>query len=195
MKNKKITQFLQSFVAIPLFAATMPLAGISAIAEQTVVISKEMSQVTAYLITPEEAKTREEQARAIDDYFKSKDAPLAGYGKKFVEEAIKNDLDYRLLPAIAMRETTGGKFTCKNPKAQNNSFGWGSCKMGFKSVDHSIEHIAMTLGGDNPRARVYKAGMTITQILNRYNPESIMPGYANQVKDIMNAISDEGPIK
>ena len=35
--------------------------------------------------------------------------PLFGMGMKMCKEAEKNELDWRLLPAIAVRESTGGK--------------------------------------------------------------------------------------
>lgn len=192
MKNKKIIQFLQSFVAIPLFATSLPLAGVTAIQDQTVAIRQDLSQqITTSLITPEEEKIRDERARAIDLFFESRNAPLAGYGRKFVDEAIKNDLDWRLLPAITMRESTGGIQACKNPKAPNNSFGWFSCKKGFPSVDASIEHISKTLGGNNKNAPHYKEDMNTTQILKKYNPDSIVPGYSKQVVRIMKMIDDK----
>ena len=62
------------------------------------------------------AQAREIKADAIDDYFKSKDMPLEGMGMKMVLEAEKNDLDWRLLPAISVRESTGGKYDCDRVK-------------------------------------------------------------------------------
>jgi hypothetical protein len=89
-----------------------------------------------------------------------------------------------------MRETTGGKQMCKNPKASNNAFGWGSCKMGFDSIDSSIEHIAKSISGNNPNVKAYKSGMTPEQILKKYNPDHIIPGYSSQVIKIMNSIKE-----
>lgn len=192
MKNKKIIQFLQSFVAVPLFATALPLSGVQALPDQTVAIRQDLSQITTSLITPEEAKIREAHAKAIDTFFESRNAPLAGYGKVFVDEAIKNDIDWRLLPAIAMRESTGGIQACKSVNAPNNSFGWFSCKKGFSSNDAAIAHIAKTLGGNNEKAPHYTEDMNTTQILKRYNPDSVIPGYSKQVIKIMKMIdSDE----
>ncbi len=112
--------------------------------------------------------------------------PLLGQGKKMVEEAEKNDLDWRLLPAIAVRESTGGKFDCV--KVTNNPFGWGSCKIGFKSNEDAIETVARNLGGNNPNTAKHYEDKTTKQILRTYNPPSIVPRYAEQVMNIMNAI-------
>ncbi len=141
------------------------------------------------VITTQEDESRTVKAEAIDNYFASKGAPLSGYGIKFVEEAEKNEIDWRLLPAIAMRESTGGKFACKNAKAPNNSFGWYSCKKGFDSVEESIEYISKTLSGNNENATAYNKDMTTEQILKKYNPDSIVPGYSKQVIKIMDKIS------
>lgn len=129
------------------------------------------------------------QAKAIDDYFKARSMPLEGMGMKMVLEAEKNDLDWRLLPAIAIRESTGGKFACK--KVGYNSFGWGSCKFGFKSNEEAIETIAFNLGGNHPKTSKHYDNKTTKQILRAYNPPSIVPRYAEQVMSIMDAIGAE----
>lgn len=188
MHTQKFSNVLRSFVVFPMFAMTMPLASLNAVGSLTVntpIVASENS-----VITTQEDETRRQKADAIDDYFASKDAPLEGYGMKFVTEAEENGLDWRLLPAIAMRETTGGKFACKSANAPYNNFGWHSCKKGFSSVEESIEYISKTLGGNNENANAYKAGMTSEQILKKYNPESIIPGYYKQVMKIMDAIEE-----
>lgn len=129
------------------------------------------------------------KAEAIDNYFKDRDMPLAGYGRKMVIEAEKNNLDWRLLPAIAVRESTGGKFACKRVKF--SAFGWGSCRINFESYDESIEVIALNLGGNNPRTSRHYANKTTYGILQAYNPPSIVPKYAEQVMKIMDAIGDK----
>ena len=95
-----------------------------------------------------EAKILKLQADTIDAYFSSHDMPLAGKGMKFAQVANDNDIDYRLLVGIAAMETTGGRSMCKNPKAPNNPFGWGSCHIGFDSIDEAIETVGKHLGGN-----------------------------------------------
>ena len=126
------------------------------------------------------------KADAIDTYFKEHDMPLEGMGMKMVIEAENNDLDWRLLPAISVRESTGGKFDCK--KVDNNAFGWGSCKIGFKTNEEAIETVARNLGGNNPNTARHYDNKTTKQILRAYNPPSVVPRYAEQVMAIMNAI-------
>jgi len=105
-----------------------------------------------------------------------------------VEEAEKNGIDWRLLPAIAVRESTGGKHACK--KVKNSFFGWGSCKINFKSTEEAIEVVAKNLGGNNPNTDHHYAGKTTKEILQKYNPPSVVPRYAEQVMNIMDTIGE-----
>jgi len=137
----------------------------------------------------QKARVLEAQAKAIDAYFKKYDMPLAGTGMIMALEAEKNGLDWRLLPAIAVRESTGGKHACK--KVKNSFFGWGSCKINFESKEEAIEAVARNIGGNDEDTDHHYAGKTTEQILNKYNPPSIVPNYTKQVIKIMNDIGDE----
>ena len=163
---------------------------------QAVFVQKENIEATGMLafnqVLDQEAKDLEVKVKAIDDYFRLHDMPLSGMGKKMVEESEKNDLDWRLLPAVAVRESTGGKYDCV--KVKNNPFGWGSCKINFNSVEEAIETVAMNLGGNNPNTERHYADKTTDEILKAYNPPSIVPNYVKQVKSIMNVIGKENII-
>lgn len=176
-----------------------PIGSISQVALNVVtsspsIVSMQKSNIETYgalalnhAIDPQ-VEVRKAQAEAIDAYFGARNLPLEGMGMTMVLEAEKNDLDWRLLPAIAMRESTGGKFACQ--KATFSVFGWGSCKISFKSHEHGIETVARNLGGHNPNtARHYKDKNT-EQILHAYNPPSIIPHYVKQVTAIMKEIGD-----
>lgn len=184
--NKKVIKFLQSFIAIPLLATSMPFGGISSTPNAIAVLNQNNSVMETSLITPEEVKIQKECAEAIDAYFEKINAPLAGYGKKFVAEAYKNDIDCRLLAAIGMAESTGGIHACKT--VANMPFGYGSCKFGYRSMDETIEKVSASLGGNNPKTAKYYEGKTTEQILKTYNPDHIAPGYTKKVMRIMNSI-------
>ncbi len=140
---------------------------------------------------PEDPKAVALQAKAdaIDSYFEARNMPLQGLGMKMVLEAEKNDIDWRLLPAIAVRESTGGKYDCN--KVQNNAFGWGSCKIGFQSNEEAIETVARNLGGNNPNTARHYDNKTTGQILRAYNPPYVIPRYVQQVMSIMKDIGAE----
>ena len=164
-----------------------PLTGLGTINLGVPDSNKQITAENSVIITQEEVD-RKDKADAIDAYFAKNDAPLEGYGMKFVLEAEKNVIDWRLLPAIAMRESTGGKHACKSVK--NSVFGYGSCKMSFNSIEESIEVVAESLGGNNPSTARHYDNKTVTQILKKYN--SVIPGYSSQVIKIMKAIKDDG---
>ena len=125
MKNKQIIRFVESFILLPgLAMSSMPVgslsqAVVSVVNTPSVVMSEKQSKETAELLALNQAKDQKLKADAIDTYFNDRNMPLKGMGMKMVQEAEKNDLDWRLLAAIAVRESTGGKHACK--KATFNS--------------------------------------------------------------------------
>jgi len=190
MNKQKIIRYLQSIVAIPMMAVVIPLTGAQAIPDSTTPDAK--IEVSASAITTQEKEDLKEKADKIDSFLEDRGSVLAGYGAKFVEEARKNDIDWRLVVAIAGRETTFGKNMCKNPKAPNNPFGWGSCKFGFESIDEAIEKVSESLGGNSEGTARHYDGKTTTQILRKYN--SIIPNYPKEVIRIMKMIDASDPI-
>lgn len=126
-------------------------------------------------------KELKQRAQKIDAYFKDRGMPLAGRGLLMVRAAEENDLDWRLLPAIAVRESSGGKQMCGS-----NPFGWASCKVRFKSVDEAVNTVASHLGGNEARTESYYSGSTDKK-LHAYNG-TVVPTYANEVKAIMDKI-------
>ena len=58
----------------------------------------------------------------LEGFFQKHSSPLYDHAKLIVKTADKYGLDYRLVPAIAMQEST----LCKNiPKTSYNCWGWG----------------------------------------------------------------------
>jgi hypothetical protein len=188
--NKQIISYLQSIVAIPMMAVVIPLTGVQAIPDTATPDAK--IEVSSSAITTPEQEDLKEKADIIDSFLLSRGSILAGYGAKFVEEAKVNDIDWRLLVSIAGRETTFGRSMCKNPKAPNNPFGWGSCKIGFKSIDESIEKVSASLGGNSEGTAHHYTDKTTTQILRKYN--SVIPNYPKEVERIMKMIDATDPI-
>lgn len=189
MNKKTVIRFLQSFVAIPMLAITTPLAGVASLPSATVTMNQNNVSESS-LITTEEDKVLNERAEQIDALLASYNSPLQGYGKKFVIEAQKNDIDWRLLPAISGVESTFGRHSCK--KAKNSFLGYGSCKIDFKSVDDAIEKVSESLGGNNENTAHHYEGKTTAQILRKYN--SVIPTYTSKVIRIMKMIDDEEEI-
>ena len=129
---------------------------------------------------------RKEKAEIIDAYYKERSMPLEGTGMTFVLVAEKYGLDWRLLPAIGVRESSGGKAACSY-----NAFGWGSCKLhNFHSYEEAIEAVGKNIGGANPKTARYYAGKSTKEKLYYYNG-TVEPTYPDEVIAIMKKIETD----
>lgn len=170
---------MRGLALIPLLATSSPFTVL-----QSQILS--MNQIVRFVDGSSTSAIQENRASKIDAYFAKRNMPLAGYGAKMIVEAEKNDIDWRLLPAIAIKESTGGKFACGY-----NPFGWGSCKLKFKSFDDAIETVARNLGGNNPNTEQYYKDKTLIEKLHHYN-NSVVPTYTAEILEFMDLIEKEG---
>lgn len=129
-------------------------------------------------------RQKEERAAKINAFFEMRSMPLAGTGEAMVNAANENDLDWRLLPAIAVRESSGGKQMCGA-----NPFGWASCKVRFRSVPEAINTVARHLGGNHPKTENYYGGDT-REKLYHYNG-TVIPTYVEEIFTIMAMIEKQ----
>lgn len=120
----------------------------------------------------------------LKEFFKRYKSPLADHADTIVKNADIYSIDYKLLPAIAMQEST----LCKKiPKDSYNCWGfgiYGRKVTRFSSYDEAIETVSKTLakqyvqqGLSNPEA-----------IMTKYTPSS-NGSWANTVSLIMNRIN------
>lgn len=188
--NKKLTKYVHSLIAIPMLAFSLPSASLPS----GIMVNFASEQNTSVAIVEEKLEapvTPDYRAVLIDEYFGKKNLPMAGFGQVFVEAADKYKIDWRLLPALAMRESTGGKFACGGKlSAEWNPWGWNSCKgNGFKSMEDSIDTLAKHLSGNHERTKHYYHGKDLKGVLQTYNPPSVVEKYAYQVMAIMKKIA------
>jgi hypothetical protein len=116
---------------------------------------------------------RVEQLVVFFDHYRASTA----YINDYLNAADANQIDYRLLPAISIAESSGGIHACGN-----NWWGWQSCKGdNFGSVAAGIQYVAGQL--DNGH---YYRGKTIEEKLRAYNPN---PAYAPRVQQFMREIA------
>ncbi len=110
----------------------------------------------------------------VAQFFKARKSPLADYAQEFVSVADKYKLDYRLMPAIAMHESQGGKIM---PEGSNNPFGYGvygGKVMQFDTFTAAIERV-----GQGLKTGYYDNGLvTPEQIMPKYTPPSLALGGA-----------------
>lgn len=126
------------------------------------------------------AKSVADRADRLNAYFEKRDMPLASYGEKFVRAADACGLDWRLLPAIGVRESSGGKHYMNN-----NPFGWGSAKIKYADFGAAIDDVTEHLCGSRDTTSSYYKDKTTYQKLWYYNG-SVMPTYPAEVMSIMN---------
>lgn len=127
-------------------------------------------------IVPEDARVE-----MIRQFLARYNSPLEPHAQFIVDTAEKYDMDYRLIPAIAMQESN----LCKKsrPEAYNCwGFGiYGDKYLHFDSYEHGIETVTRTL------AEKYKDkhGLaTPEQIMSMYTPSS-NGSWANGVNHFM----------
>ena len=118
------------------------------------------------------------RALRLKAFFDKYGCPAPYYTQEYLHAADTNNLDYRLLPAISIREST-----CGRHDQLNNRWGWGSAKIGFNSVVDGIHFIARRLVS----ASVYR-GRTTHAKLEAYNPR---PEYAVEVEHLMAEIENK----
>jgi len=113
----------------------------------------------------------------LEAFFKAYDCPAPLHVEAYLRAADSHAIDYRLLPAISLVESTCGAF-----EKMNNRWGWDSAQSGFRSVPDGIEYISAQLA-ENPR---YK-GKSVPEKLYTYNP---YPQYVRQVQRLMREIEN-----
>jgi hypothetical protein len=104
--------------------------------------------------------------------------PVAEMSEDFVRAADENHLDWRLLPSIAVIESSGGK-AYKN----NNIFGWNRGEQSFATIRSGLELVAYKLG----RSPLYRRHGSVGK-LHIYNQHE---DYAGAVLAVMNRISPQ----
>ncbi len=109
-------------------------------------------------------------------FLKARNCPDQEYAELFVAEADAHNLDWRLLPSLALVESGGGR-TAKG----NNLFGWGNGKITFGSISEAIHHVAAVLS----HGRSY-IGKDLDGKLATYNHAT---DYRAMVRDIMSQIA------
>lgn len=107
----------QKLLAITMFLlalATLPTAGVFAVSES--------GQAATLAFHQAADTTSDTRAKRLRMFLESYDSPLAGEAETFIAEADKNNLNWKLVAAIAGVESTFGKHI---PTGSYNGWGWG----------------------------------------------------------------------
>jgi hypothetical protein len=130
-------------------------------------------------------KSYDPRIKILEDFLKKKNSPLSDKSAKFIEEADKNNLDWRLVPAITGVESS---FGIHIPVGSYNAYGWANGGKRFKSWDESIEVVSKALN----EKYFQKGASNINKIARRYSPPSTT--WAGNVKSFMDKI-DSTPVE
>ncbi len=120
----------------------------------------------------DQVTSKDARAKIIEDFFKGYKSSLSEYGDTFITVADKYQLDWRLLPSIAMQESNGGRRVIAN---SYNPFGYGiygNKVKRFASWEEAIERVGRGLREDY----LNKGLKTPTQIMAKYTPPSLALG-------------------
>lgn len=124
------------------------------------------------IVTSENIDISDGRAKIIENFFKGYKSPLSEFADTFVRVADQYHLDYRLLPAISMQESNGGK---KLINDSYNPFGYGiygSLVVKFSSWEAGIKRVGKALREDYLDKGLNSPG----QIMTKYTPPSLAKG-------------------
>ena len=128
----------------------------------------DQSGISDYEKTSKGAVAYDIRAANLKSFFRKHNSPLFDYADVIVENADKYEFDYRLLPAIAMQEST----LCKAiPLNSHNCWGWGiygNTVTRFKTYDEAIKTISKGLKENY----IDQGLVTTAQIMQKYTPSS-----------------------
>src|SRR3989344_3872467 len=154
-----LTFYLNTLKVIPFAASDLRLY--AALPQSSLESSQEVQKVDG-------------RAKIIEDFFEYYNSPLASLAQTFINVADKYQLDWRLLPAISMQESNGGKRIIPSSK---NPFGYGiygDKVLKFANFDEAIERVGKGLKEDY----IDQGLKTPNQIMAKYTPPSLEKGGA-----------------
>jgi len=116
----------------------------------------------------------------LKSYLNKRNSPIENLTADFIAAADRHELDWRLLPAIAVIESSAGV-----RYMNNNIFGWNSCRTRFPTVREGIHHVASRFAN----SRLYR-DKDVDGILRTYNPYESYPG---RIKRVMGTLGPANP--
>ena len=121
----------------------------------------------------------------MGDFF-GKGSALKDYSEVFVTVADKYQIDYRLMPAMAMQETTGGRDGVEEQHNPFNFRGHEGKLYKFASWEEGIE----ALGKELKEGYIDQGLVTPYQIMTKYTPKSLLDGgsWAMKIERYMKTI-------
>lgn len=136
------------------------------------------------ILNPEVVDAR---VSSIQDFLSFHKSPLLPYSAEIVKAADKYDIDYRLIPAIAMQESTLCKNLPKKYKDTHNCWGfgiYGKKVTSFDSFSQAIDVVTKTLATQY----IAKGLKTPEELMSKYNPVSVNGSWAKWIAVYMDRL-------
>jgi len=124
------------------------------------------------------ASPHDTRVERLKTFFEAYHCPAPLLVSEYVAAADAYGLDYRLLPALSVRESTCGQYA-----RLNNRWGWDSANTGFATLQHGIRFIARQLALGK-----YYQGKSLDEKLRAYNPN---PKYPAEIRKLMREIDGD----
>lgn len=118
------------------------------------------------------------KVESVKQYLAKRNSPLAQYAQEIVEAANEYGIDYRLVPAISIIESSGGIHTFRT----YNAWGWG--KKNFSSWEEGIWEVSKGLGN------YYSRGLNTPQKISVYYCPPSATDWARKVSFVMREIGE-----
>lgn len=130
-----------------------------------------------------EDKKEDTRDLILKTFLKKNNSPLTDYTTKLIYESDRNNLDWRLIPAITGIESSFGK---RIPYNSYNAYGWANGNYKFDSWESSIETVADVL----LNKYIKRGAREIKSIAKIYAPPSLTWG--TKVNYFVNKIDPSG---
>ena len=140
------------------------------------VVPAAVSHADSKIPQVEQKSAEDPRLNTLRKFFLTLRCPLATAAEVFVAEADSHNLDWRLLPSLAVIETGCGRVA-----RGNNIFGWNNGQASFPTLGAAIHQVAKTLSNGT----AYR-NKSLMGLLRTYNP---VQGYAERVRVMMTQIA------
>lgn len=135
-----------------------------------------VSAISTVDVSPATGMSRPDpRAERLERFFEHYNCPLPYHVDDYLRAADNYRIDYRLLPAISVRETTCGMW-----EQQNNRWGYHSGHQSFHSVEEGIYFLAYRLANG-----YFYRGKSLEEKLLTYNPRQ---SYPEEIRRIMRQV-------
>lgn len=189
LQNKKtlaiISGVMLAGLMLHILSHKVPVAQVEASLSEDAILTTSLTQAEniideinpiAYNTNAQKYIPNAQKVEKLRKYLQQRHSPLAAYAEEFVKAADEYGIDYRIVAAISIIESNGGKHNFK----QYNAWGWG--KKGFGSWTEGIWAVSKGIG------KYYSKGGTTPKLISASYCPPNADNWARKVQGVMNII-------